>query len=148
MTSFTEVFRFFLGSISNDYRIKKMFLENQEIAEDMLEVWLMKAIVKFDNCMQNLENFDLISKRFNFILGLSEKVILSDLMILVWMEWNINNITQMNLSLTDGDYKHYAEERNLTGKSNLAIIQNEKVNQDKINYELKNIPPKNWIGGM
>src|SRR5574344_2383799 len=101
MTDFNEIFQYFLNSLSNDYRIKKLFETNLPLAEDMLTTWLLKAITDFDGCKQNLYDLDEANKKFNFVLGLQEKVILSELMELVWMDWNINNITQMNLGLND-----------------------------------------------
>ena len=35
-TDFDEIYKLFLNSISNDYRIKQMFSRNLEVAEDML----------------------------------------------------------------------------------------------------------------
>ena len=55
-TKFDEIYKLFLNGISNDYRIKKMFEENIEVAEDMLLTWLTKAVTYFNDCLQDLEN--------------------------------------------------------------------------------------------
>lgn len=55
-TKFDEIYKLFLNSISNDYRIKQMFINDAEVAEDMLTTWLIKAISYFTDCLQDLEN--------------------------------------------------------------------------------------------
>ena len=103
-TKFSEIFEMFLNSISNDYRIKNLFVENEAVAERMLTTWLKKSIARFYNCNKDLAVYDLEKMEFLTELSVYEVSILSDLMLLTWMEWNINNITQMNLGLSDNDY--------------------------------------------
>lgn len=102
MTKFETIYRLFLSSI-NDYRIRNLFKEDADVADDLLETFLMRAIHHFKNCKKPIQdvNFDL--KVFNAELDINEINILADLMVLAWMDWNNNNILQMNLSLTDND---------------------------------------------
>lgn len=147
-TKFDEIYKLFLNGISNDYRIKKMFEENVEVAEDMLLTWLTKAVTYFNDCLQDLENnFDEANSRFTLSLTLTEKVILADLMLLVWMEWNINNITQMNLSLQDSDFNRHAETQNLRGKVACANEWREKVFHQISEYTHKDITIADWAAG-
>lgn len=147
-TKFQEIYKLFLNHISNDYRIKKMFNENKDVAEDMLQTWLVKAIVMFPDCLQDLENnFDEEKKTFTVGLTLTEKVILADLMVLVWMEWNINNITQMNLSLQDSDFNRHAESQNLSSKVEYANKWREQVYHKMSEYTQKDIPISQWATG-
>lgn len=147
-TDFDEIYKLFLNSISNDYRIKQMFSKNLEIAEDMLLSWLSKAVVYFADCLQDLENnFDIENKRFTLSLTLTEKVILADLMLLVWMDWNINNITQMNLSLQDSDFNRHAETQNLRGKVTCANEWREKVYHQISEYTHKDMTIADWAMG-
>lgn len=147
-TKFDEIYKLFLNGISNDYRIKKMFKENVEVAEDMLLTWLTKAVTYFNDCLQDLENnFDVKNGNFTLSLTLTEKVILADLMLLVWMEWNINNITQMNLSLQDSDFNRHAEIQNLRGKVACANEWREKVFHQISEYTHKDITIADWATG-
>lgn len=147
-TKFDEIYKLFLNGISNDYRIKKMFEEDVEVAEDMLLTWLTKAVTYFNDCLQDLENnFDEANSRFTLSLTLTEKVILADLMLLVWMEWNINNITQMNLSLQDSDFNRHAETQNLRGKVACANEWREKVFHQISEYTHKDITIADWATG-
>jgi hypothetical protein len=63
----------------------------------------MRAVSNFKNCVKPIQNTDFESGNFNADLDLDEINILSDLMVLSWLEWNNNNVIQMNLSLSDND---------------------------------------------
>ena len=80
-------------------------------------------------------------------MTLTEKVILADLMLLVWMDWNINNITQMNLSLQDSDFNRHAETQNLRGKVTCANEWREKVYHQISEYTHKDITIADWAMG-
>lgn len=147
MTNFSDVYKFFLNGISNDYRLKNLIMQDIELAEDMFEYWLYKAILIFqDNTSEDLESFvDRTNKVLNKDLTISQLVLLGQTMVLVWLEWNINDITQMNNTLTDNDFKHYSEERNLNAKSEYADRVREKLYHEYQLYCLKQFnPASDW----
>lgn len=147
-TKFVDIYKIFLNTISNDYRIKKMFEKDENVAEDMLFTWLLKAVTYFTDCSKDLENnLDTDNKIFDVDLTLKEQVILADLMILVWMDWNINNITQMNLSLQDSDFNRHAETQNLRGKVATANEWRERVYHEISEYTKSEIPIAQWATG-
>lgn len=147
-TQFEEIYRLFLNSISNDYRLKKMFVDSPEIAEDMLKTWLIKAVAQFSDCTKNLQSSTNMSdKNFGVALDIDEQVILSDLMVYNWMDYNINNIVQMNLSVQDRDFKTHAEERNLAGKSEYQDRLREKIYHSISEYTKKQYPISSWANG-
>ena len=147
-TGFDEIYKIFLNGISNDYRIKQMFLKDATVAEDMLLTWLTKAVTYFTDCLQDLENnFDMENSKFTLKLTLTEKVILADLMLLAWMDWTINNITQMNLSLQDSDFNRHAETQNLNGKVSYANEWRERVYHQISEYTHKDITIADWATG-
>jgi len=145
-TSFDKIYKLFLGSIQ-DYKIKKLFQEDIPTADDMLETYLVKSISKFYNCIKDIYNIDLDNKTFNVELDIDEINIITDLMVISWMNWSINNITQMEITLDDNDYKHYSEERNLSGKNNHRNMLVELSNQDIVMYGIKHTPFKDWAVG-
>lgn len=100
-TEFSEIYHIFLNSIQ-DYHLKNLFQENIEFAEDMLQTFLMKAVVNFYNC-DKIKNVDTISGEFNCELTIEEKHILANFMLLAWLDYNINDITQMEINLNDSD---------------------------------------------
>ena len=143
MTNFSDVYKFFLNGISNDYRLKNLIVQDEQIAEDMFEYWLYRAIVIYqDNTFEDLEgSIDETNKVFNTNLTISQKVLLGQTMVLIWLEWNINDITQMNNTLTDNDFKHYSEERNLNAKVEYADKVREKLYHEYDLYKLKQFNP-------
>lgn len=145
-TQFEEIYHLFLNSIQ-DYTIRNLFMNNIEIAQDMMKTFLVRSIPKFYNCVKNIKSFDLEEETFNCRLDYEEKNILSELMVLCWLDWVINDITQMNLNLNDTDFKHFSEESNLKQKSEYTDRLREKVNQDMINYGLYRTPFNNWADG-
>ena len=145
-TKFENIYSFFLNTIQ-DYSIKKLFESDIETATQMLEYFLMKAIPKFRNCEKNILDVDLNNSSFNCTLDLEEITILSDLMVLSWMDRVINDITQMNMSLTDNDFKHYSEERNLAGKSEYRDRWRENTSQAMVDYGLYRTPFSQWAVG-
>ena len=102
MTNFETIYKIFLSTIQ-DYHIKNLFNEDFEIADDLLETFLIRAVSHFKNCIKPIDDIDLDAKCFNVDLDINEINILSDLMVLSWLDWNNNNVIQMNLSLTDND---------------------------------------------
>ena len=149
MTSFEEVYKLFLNTISSDYRITNLFLENPEIAEDLLYTWLIKSVATFQlNSEIKLEEFfNPQEKTFGQLLTITEMTILSNLMILEWQKWNINNITQMNTVLNDLDYKRHSESANLRAKQEYFDDFRETVYHDISQYNLKKIPFAEWAAG-
>lgn len=149
VTTFAEIYKLFLNSISNDYRLKQLFVDAPTVANDMLATWLIKGIAKFQDCKFNLvQTTDTENENFGVSLDLDEKVILSDLMLLSWMDYNINNIVQMNLSIQDRDFKTHAEERNLSGKVEYSDRLREKVYHEISEYTKKQYPIASFLNGV
>ena len=144
-TEFSEIYHIFLNSIQ-DYHLKNLFQENIEFAEDMLQTFLMKAIVNFYNC-DKIKNVDTISGEFNCELTIEEKHILANFMLLAWLYYNINDITQMEINLNDSDFKHYSEEKNLEKKVEYANKLREITMQSMTIYGLHNTDFKQWAVG-
>lgn len=145
-TKFEDVYKLFLNSLQ-DYTLVELFKNETEVAIDMMELFLLKAIPKFRVCRKNLKDVDLDNKEFYDVLDLEEKVILSDLMILSWLERLVQDITQMNLNLNDLDFKHFSEERNLREKSEFADRQREKADYEMLQYDLYHTPFSQWGKG-
>lgn len=145
-TKFEDIYHLFLGSIQ-DYKLKNLFKDDIPTAEDKLETYLLKAIPKFRNCTKNIIDLDMIEKSFRVSLSLDEQVILCDLMLLSWIDQVCNNIAQMDLTLSDTDFKHFSEEKNLKEKVNAGDIIREKVSQSMVDYGLYNTPFKEWADG-
>lgn len=146
MTAFSYIYKIFLSSIQ-DYHIRNLFNENVDVADDLLESFLIRGISHFKNCKKPLKDVDLENKCFNSDLDIDEINILAELMVLSWFDWNNNNVIQMNLNLNDNDFKHFSEEKNLREKTMYADRLREKVNQDMVDYGLYRTSFEDWAVG-
>ena len=146
LTKFEDIYHLFLNSIQ-DYHIKNLFLEDQALAEDLLETFMIRGLSKFRNCEKDISNLDLENKEFLVDLNIEEQNIITDLMILSWMDHVVNDIIQMNLTLTDNDFKHFSEEKNLREKSMYADRLREKTSQEMVEYGLHRTPFSEWADG-
>jgi hypothetical protein len=145
-TPFSDIYDLFLVLVQDT---KLIDLYNQSLGdfEIYLQGFLMPAITDFDNCEQNLEVYSLTSSQFTATLTLKEKNILAKLMVIQWLLKEIQNVSQMNLHLNDTDFKRYSEAQNLREKSEYYNRLREIVNQDMVDYGLKNTPWTEWIAG-
>lgn len=145
-TKVDEIYHMFLNSVK-DPTIKKLFDQDINIADDLLETFLLKAIPKFDNCVKNIEEINVATREFPCFLDLKEKNIIVEWMIVEWLDWVTNDIRQMGVSLNDNDFKHHAADKNLAGKSKYANDKREIVSQDMVMYGFKHTPFKEWALG-
>lgn len=128
-----------------------MFIYNPEVAEDMMEIFLMKSIPYFYNCqkdIKNVDNIDMECKKFNIELDMEEKNILSDLMVLCWFERLTNNILQVDGNLQDTDFKTFSEANNLKEKSERLDRMREKVYQEINQYGWSRTSFSQWADGQ
>lgn len=114
--------------------------------QTLLDGWLIKSIPSFTNCKTNL-TYTLASRQLDNTLSDSEKTILSNLIVLTWMDSQIFDVRQMSLHLNDTDFKMYSEAQNLTAKVNAQVMLREKISQDMVDYGFKNVPWQEWAEG-
>lgn len=147
-TPFSDIYELAMVTI-RDYQIDALFsADDLTNFENYMLGYLKKAIPKFTNCQKVLEDIvDFTADEFTSTLTLTEQTILSDLLIIEWLNSKILDVTQMQLHLNDTDFRHYAEERNLTGKMNARETLRETANHDMTTYGLKNVPWTDWANG-
>ncbi len=146
-TTFDEIYDLALVSF-RDYKLNKLYDLDEDDFKNVLQGYLYKAIPKFNNCLNDLEDFETTTNSFNSILTLTEKVILSDFMVIEWMTPQILDITQMELHLNDTDFKFYSEQQNLKGKIEVQNILIERIEKETTRYGIKNIPWTDWGNGV
>jgi hypothetical protein len=145
-TSLTEVADLFLSRIS-DYRLDTIFTASGSLVlNTYLEPWLLDSIVAFDVCNQNLTYTTTGSATDGFFtvdLTLKNKIILSQLMVLYWLEHAVSDILQMNLNLQDRDFKTFAQANNLNAKKDYLNMKREELSQMLVDYGYAN---NDWTG--
>lgn len=141
-TSLRGVYDLFMQLVT-DYRLDTLFDINEDDFDTYLEAWLIFAISDFSNCDQSL-CYDEYSKDFDVTLTSQNKVILAKLMMKYWLRKLVNDITQMNLHITDRDFKMASEAQNLKQKRDYMLAVEEECSQLLNNYEYGNVTWSDW----
>ena len=132
-TPLSDVYDLFIQTIT-DYRLIALYQSSPTNFETFLEAWLIFSINEFDNiCDQSLE-FSSTTKMFTEELSSKNKVMLAKLMTKFWMEKLVRDVTQMNLHITDRDFKTASEAQNLEKKTNHLIMLKEECAQMLLDY--------------
>lgn len=144
-TTFEDIYKLFLYSFQ-DYELKRLFAMDADVGEDLLQTFLYRAIPLFKNCQKDIFNVDEANKCFNCQLDIQEKGILSNLMVLKWMDFIVNDTTQWG-GLQDTDFKRESAANNLKEKKNYVDEWREKVEQEMVDYGLRHTPFDEWAVG-
>lgn len=140
-TPFSQIFERFQQKIQ-DYTIDQIFLSSTEAYENYLTGFLKSGLVKFFHCKQDLLSRDDMNKEFSTNLTELEQEILANLMLVEWLEKEVNNIMEMRLAISSGDFKRYAESQNLKEKSSLKDKSQENADYLMMQYYLKHMDVK------
>ena len=141
-TEIKEIYDLFLMQVT-DYRLINLFSVSESDFEDYLQSFLEYAIVDFYVCDQDLE-FDNDKKEFPATLSRDNKIILATLMMKYWLQKNVNDITQMNLHVTDRDFKVASEAQNLKEKTALLNTVKEQCSQLLNDYSYRRVDWSEW----
>lgn len=143
-TPFSSVFDQF-SMFVKDYNLVNLYNTSATDFEIYLSGFLIPAISDFKNCNQSLT---FATQEFTEDLTSENIKILALLMKKYWLKRTINDITQMNLHVTDKDFKMYAEANNLTAKLSLYNSELEEVSQMLVGYGLDNVDWASWFTGV
>jgi len=142
-TSLGDIFDLFMLSVT-DYRLVDLFNTSEEDFENYLEAFLEYAIADFEDiCNQSLD-YDETTKEFPEVLNRRNKTILATLMMKYWLQKLVNDITQMNLHVTDRDFRVASEAMNLREKTVYFNTIKEQCSQMLNEYAYKNNDWDNW----
>lgn len=145
MTSFDEIIDLAMITI-RDYGLDNLIRLNPEIFKQYMDGLLIKAVPKFVGCLQSL-TYDLSERVFISQLTHKEKDILSDLIVEVWLKTKINDATQIQLKMTNREFKTHSEAQNLREKSEYLFKIREKYKQDIVDYQLENLNKLSFFQG-
>jgi hypothetical protein len=141
-TNLSEIYDFFMMTVT-DYRLMDLFNTSVPDFENYLQAWLDFAIVDFKVCDQDL-NYDNITKEFPAALNRDNKVVLAILMMKYWLQKTVNDITQMNLHISDRDFKMASEAQNLREKTNHLNMVKEQCSQLLQDYGYRRNDWEDW----
>ncbi|ASA22751.1 hypothetical protein [Paenibacillus donghaensis] len=137
-TPFSKIFERFQQKIQ-DYTIDQIYMSSVEAYENYLTGFLKSGLVKFFHCKQDLLSRDDSTREFVVDLTELEQEILGNLMLVEWLEKEVNNIMEMRLAISSGDFKRYSESQNLKEKSNLRDKSQENADYLMMQYYLKHM---------
>ena len=139
-TTCSDIFDLFLTRV-DDYRITTLYQTSGSAGlNTYLEPWLLDSIVDFDICNQPLNYTTISGSAEGFFaddLSLENRIILSEIMTVHWMEKTVQNILNMSLIIQDHDMKTYSQAQNLKEKKDYLSMKREQVSQLLQNYSYK-----------
>lgn len=144
-TSFDDIEDLALIEIQ-DYRIDGLS-NDIEAFHTYLDGFVVKAVPHFTNCLQSL-SYDLDSREFDKDLSNTEQEILACYVVEMWLKQVTQDITQMNLHMTNKEFKVYSEAENLKQKSEHLDRTREKVKQLSVEYQLQNIGQISYFANL
>lgn len=145
-TPYQDVFDLFLQQVE-DYRLDELFSASENNLSVYLTGFLVLAIPEFPQCNQNLSDRDDTEMVFYFEMTDENQKMLSKLMVKEWLSKEVKDIGQMRWTITDHDFKHYAESQNLKEKQSVLTVLTEECSQSLINYSYKNMDIQKWLQG-
>lgn len=146
-TPYTDVYDLFMQQIK-DYSLVELYNLSDTDFETYLQGFLVLAIGEFiHNCTQDLTNRDDANGTFSFDLDEENQIILSKYMVKYWLAKEVKDVLQMNLNLTDRDFKHYSEAQNLKSKQDFLIMLTEECSQMLVDYQFRKVDWSSWASG-
>lgn len=157
MTYFSEVYDYSLITIK-DYKLDKLAKEDYDSFLLYLESILIRAIPKFDGCLNSLE-YEYIEEEnengeikrvpvFKSDLTIKEKSILADLMIITWFTSKVQDVTQFQGSLNTREFKKFSESNNLKQKNIYLMQLKEEFEQEITDYQNNNLSNIEFFGDI
>ena len=142
-TPFSTIYDQFMMFVT-DYRLNELYNASVSDFETYLSGFLIPAITDFGICNQSLAYS---SSTFAETLTKENIKVLALLMKKYWLTKEIDDITQMNLHVTDRDFRVYSESQNMREKQNRLILDLKNLSQLLVDYGLVNTDWSAWLNG-
>ena len=130
MTPYSNVYKRFLRKIT-DYGLAE--LSNEDM-EDIMNGYLDSAISLFTKCEKDLSDRDDEKQCFNDSITDIEQEILSRLLVIEWIEPQINSIMNLQPILNDHDFETYSQANFLKVKIELKNDLQSEIDNLMVNY--------------
>jgi len=144
-TPFTDVFDLFLTKVQ-DYRLNTLYNTSPNDLTIYLQGFLINALPLFYNCNQSLAKNN-TTQLFTADLAEENQVMIADLMVEKWLGKELLNVTQMNLTVQDRDFKSHSADKNMEGKAKRLIEKREQNAQALVDYGYKYNNWSDWFNG-
>jgi len=145
-TAYSDIYDRFLIQVK-DWKIDALYATSPTDMETYLEGFLVLSVPVFvPFADQSLARNDSTGE-FTETLTDENITVLATLMTEQWLLKEIQDIRQINLHVTDKDFKTYSEGQNLREKSSYLTIVREKLSQILVDYSWGNNDWEAWIAG-
>ena len=142
MTPYFNIYKRFLRKIT-DYGLAELSNENME---DIMNGYLDSAISLFVKCKKDLSNRDDEKQTFNEDLTDAEQEIIAKLLVVEWIEPQINSIMNLQPILNDHDFETYSQANFLKVKLELKTDLKSELDNLIVNYTYDNGDIENSLG--
>lgn len=142
MTPYYNVYKRFLRKIT-DYGLAELSNENME---DIMNGYLDSAISLFVKCKKDLSDRDDEKQTFNEDLTDAEQEIIAKLLVVEWIEPQINSIMNLQPILNDHDFETYSQANFLKVKLELKTDLKSELDNLIVNYTYDNGDIENSLG--
>jgi len=142
VTPYFNVYKRFLRKIT-DYGLAELSNENME---DIMNGYLDSAISLFVKCKKDLSNRDDEKQTFNEDLTDAEQEIIAKLLVVEWIEPQINSIMNLQPILNDHDFETYSQANFLKVKLELKTDLKSELDNLIVNYTYDNGDIENSLG--
>ncbi len=132
-TSFDTIIDLAMVTIK-DYKIDNLAKLDPNTLETYLDGFLVRAIPKFNNCLQPLD-YDFSTREFSSTFTYLENEILACLFGIEWFTSVVQDVTQFQGKLSNREFKTYSEAENLKQKREYLDVSREKVSQLIVDYQ-------------
>lgn len=148
MATYTsDIVDLFLPNI-NDYRLSAINDASGSMVLNLyVEPWILNAIEDFDICDQDLTytpSTETTEGYFNEDLTMENKIMLSQIMVLYWLQKTVADVLQMSNLITDHDFKTFSAAQNMKAKQDYLNLKREEISQRLILYSYKKNNWTNW----
>jgi hypothetical protein len=145
-TNLTEIVDLFLGNI-DDYKLNLIYTTSGSITlNTYVEPWLLQSINDFlPVCDQDLTYTSIsttIDGSFTETLTQENKVLLAQIMVIYWLERNIQNNLSFNNYLQDRDFKGFSPANITKSKQDFLNTKREEISQKIVDYSLRK---NDWV---
>jgi len=122
-----------------DFRFDKLKVEDPASWTTRMEGFLLTGLPLFRNCKKSLSDRDETLGQFNETLDFDEIDILSDCLVIKWLDYNLNNTLNLNSLLQEKNSSKRVNEPAMLSANRLLISQRlEELNRKMSDYGFSN----------
>jgi len=127
-----------------DYKLDKRKEENEANWTLRMEAFLLNGLPLFRNCKKSLSDRDEVLAQFNETLNYDEIDILSDCIVIKWMERDLNNTLKLNSMIQDKNAAKRVNEPAMISAERLLISQK----MEELNRKISDYGFSDYLAGV